>query len=219
LRGKPLRRSELPVPAVSLTVNLVCRDCNQGWLNNLEDSVEPAIPGSPQPGAFVPDLAEELGLWMVTRALLRTCLEASEDRAPRHLFRHVYQHRTPPPGTKVHLGITNAYMYPAGRYSWGHVLDAESREAGYLGFVTYGLGSGFFEVGLSGGDPYGREQITRVMSSKHRARPGAYKWVVPPERGSFLTQEVPPDEIHYPMGLLWDHRDVSENHEAPPPAT
>ncbi len=145
--GKDFRR--MPVSQFQVTINDVCRACNGGWLNDLENAVEPflnrLIMGEP---ANISEhrVDHELGLWMVTRALLRSKLDPANAHAPIELFREMFETRRAPKGTVALIGITEADVLSAGYYSYAIYPD------GYTGLVTFTIGRLFFQVGMALGE-------------------------------------------------------------------
>lgn len=154
--GEETRRSSMPISQFDVTVRQVCEPCNNGWLNDLENAVESTLEQfivEPPGLAWVQD-PEALALWMYIRALMRTCTEKIEARAPVELFREIYESRRTPKRALIHCAVTNEYDIQGGRYSWGVVNEssesARLTEQNYLGVVSFGFGSLFFQVWICG---------------------------------------------------------------------
>lgn len=171
--------AERPITQFDLTVNDVCRDCNQGWLNDLENLVEPSIDrlidvrnGRRLSSAEI----ESLGYWAFVRSMLLTHL-SPRGRVPRSLFERVYRDRRVPTGCYVQLAISTHSVFEAGSHQSIRLNPGDH----YLGFVAFGLGPLVFFASLSDSSP---ETSTRSLDVSRQPRfwfPGCFRWLSPPE--------------------------------------
>ncbi len=146
-RGDVRRFDTIPVSQFDFVVRQVCKPCNEGWLNDMENAVEPAInllSGTKLP---VPIRVDALGPWAVSRALLRTyTVPALEARAPLDLFRTLHRTRSVPAGCFVRVVWVDAYTFPA-----GSVATSSGNDGAYVGQVSFGLGPLLFVVNIGYG--------------------------------------------------------------------
>jgi hypothetical protein len=167
-----------PVSQFDLQLNAVCRACNQGWLNDLENEVLPLLLTAGRNGDDLhthPDLMERLGFWAVLRALLRTHM-SPEGRAPAALFRTAYGTRRPPRGCFAHWAYSQYYVAAAGVH---HGSTTVGDNAHYVAHVSFGLGGTLFQVGLSGGSDWSRKLALKLMTRPQRWFPDSFYWIAP----------------------------------------
>jgi hypothetical protein len=141
--------------AFEMEVNEVCAECNNGWLERLEDEVEPLVIDLSR--GRIPDVDDErwdrLAFWMVLRALLRTLEDKEAVRAPKGLFQHVYKTREIPSGFIVQWARADGYYLSAGRSS----MTLRGKPGGrpdihqFDGLVSFGIQKLFFQVFMCGG--------------------------------------------------------------------
>jgi hypothetical protein len=176
------------------TVNEVCESCNNGWLEDLENEVEGPLlqmaevatdTPAPMPGAWVGKVAD-LQLWMTTRALMRTAMEARSHRAPEAIFRAAYETRKPPRGTIIHAAVATHYVQHGGLYQWGYAPEAgaprdlsQAPPSSYVGSVSFGFGFLFFQVLLNGGSPVARRAASDARRWSASVNPAALRLFFP----------------------------------------
>jgi hypothetical protein len=139
--------------AFEMEVNEVCEECNNGWLERLEQEVDPlVIDLSRGRTPNVDDDAwDRLAFWMVLRALLRTLEDKEHAKAPRILFQHVYKTRQIPTGFIVQWARADGYFLSAGRSSMMHRGSPKANYNHFDGLVTFGIQKLFFQVFMCGG--------------------------------------------------------------------
>lgn len=89
-------------------VKEVCRECNQGWLNDLENLVEETIDDLIDDRRSRPLATTDIQsvrIWAFVRSLLLTYL-SSRGRAPREIFEQVDCERRVPRGRYVQLAAS-----------------------------------------------------------------------------------------------------------------
>jgi len=90
-----------PISQFGMTVNAVCTECNNGWLNDLEGTAGKIIneffTATSTRRQLGPDEIELLGYWVLIRSLLRTHV-SPHGRAPSSLFEFAYREKCVPPG-------------------------------------------------------------------------------------------------------------------------
>jgi len=167
-----------PMSQFDVQVNSVCTDCNSGWLNDLEAAVAPfmlwhlTVHGSMK----VPAVDEHLlGLWMTTRALMRTCTEGRGRQAPNHLFHEVYTTRRVPRGCFVQSAYVDTYVLTGGRCTY----ESDAGGENYSACVSFGFGFLFFQTFLTGGGPSSRALGTALRRDIRKRFPAAFKMVAP----------------------------------------
>lgn len=169
-----------------MTVNDVCRECNQGWLNDLENQVEPIIDGLLADYSSLqrvgPDRVEMLGYWAFIRALLRTYV-SPQGRAPQKLLQHTYEARKVLPGCYVQIAASTEYVWEAGSHQSLRIALGGSKH--YLGYVAFGLGGLLFLVSLSDSSNEASRRAFDVIRQPRLWFPGSFCWLAPPESPSF----------------------------------
>lgn len=94
---------KVPASAFDVRVNEVCKECNEGWLEELEDAVEPMLLtlARGKEASWEDDDWATLALWMTVRCMLRTLTDPEQNRAPKYLFQQIYKQRQIPDGFMV----------------------------------------------------------------------------------------------------------------------
>lgn len=171
-----------PISQFDMTVNEVCRECNQGWLNELENAVDPILSELLKDFRSLTHIGVEnlqiLGTWAFIRGLLRTYI-SPVGRVPSEIFAQVYGNRQIPRGCYVQVGGCTDYVMEAGSHQSVR-LHGES-DSHYLSFVAFGLGGLVFLVAIS--DSSG-EASRRALDVARRPRlwfPDSFCWLNPPE--------------------------------------
>lgn len=149
-----LELHERPISQFDITINTVCRECNQGWLEDLENAAT-AVIHELTVGNTHSALSEvevrTLGFWAYVRALLLTHAYP-RGRAPDSFFESAFRARneqTIPNGSFVSLGASTHRVFEAGA-----VQSATMRLGDhYLGFVGFGLDALVFLVAISDASP------------------------------------------------------------------
>lgn len=179
----PLERGQ-PTTPFDQIVNEVCRDCNQGWLNDLETSVGGFLVdfANNRTTTFPEEFTEPLAMWCVTRALLRAQTDKADNQQPDpDTFHRVWEERKPPSGSRVHVARCDAYLHAGGSNtsrnfrlrdnSTGELMDLRGSR---VNIVTFGLGAFFFQVGLPSDSKFARRTSNRYMDAAADAFPGRF---------------------------------------------
>lgn len=145
---------ERPISQFDMTINAVCRECNQGWLESLENQAT-AVIHELTVGNTKLALTElevrTLGYWAYVRALLLTHVYP-RGRAPAHFFQSAFSARTHlevPDGSFVSLGGSTHRVLEAGAVQSATMRPGDH----YLGFVGFGLGGLVFLIAISDASP------------------------------------------------------------------
>lgn len=132
--------------SLDVTVGVVCRECNNGWLSDLEDAakplLEPLIRG--ESVTLTPEESKTVALWCVKTALLFQYTHPERRSAPDWHYRWLFEKRTPPPNVFVWLaGYSGSYW--EGWYLHQLLLlrdpdgiDRSEKEKGYCATITAG---------------------------------------------------------------------------------
>lgn len=181
-------QSELrPISQFDVVLKAVCRRCNQGWLNDLENEVLPLLLRAGKDGEDLhttPDAMQSLGFWAVVRAMLRTHI-SPEGRVPEHFFRAAYETRVPPRGCFAHWAYSEHYVAAAGVHQGP---AAAASDADYAAHVSFGLGGMLFQVGLSGGSDWSKRLALKLLKRPQLWFPDSFYWIAP--------RELTPRTIH-----------------------
>ncbi|MFJ5957133.1 hypothetical protein ACIQC5_14415 [Paenarthrobacter sp. NPDC092416] len=178
-----------PIGQFDLVLKAVCRDCNHGWLESLEDEASDMISQlvfASGDAAFRPHCLERLGLWFYVRALLRTHL-SPEGRAPIRLFEEVFASKTVPTACDMKVGLCESSIFEAGAHQ--SVLLGRSRS--YVAHVGIGLGPLLFLATIHDGQPEGAELARCVAEAARTWFPGRFLGLNPvnyPGRVEVLTE-------------------------------
>ena len=188
-----------PISQFDITLNSVCRQCNQGWLNDLEAEVEPLLLVAAGDGLDLrttPRQMEQLGFWAVTRALLRTQFTPTA-RAPLHLFRTAFRTMKPPPGF-AHWAYSEQYVAHAGVHESPHGLNDDD----YFAQVSFGSKHMLFQVGISGGSEWSQRIAFELLLRPRRWFAGSFFWIVPTESRPVTIQPLPPPSAYATVNTL-----------------
>jgi hypothetical protein len=142
-----------PMSQFDLVLNAVCRDCNQGWLEALENEASEMVSQmifASGHGAFQPEKLQRLGFWFYVRALLRTHV-SPQGRAPIQLFGDAFRSQIVPDACSVQVGLCDSYICEAGSHQ--AVLVGPSKS--YVAHVGVGLGPLLFLASIHDGQPDG----------------------------------------------------------------
>jgi hypothetical protein len=132
-----------PISEFDIQLRVVCRQCNAGWLNALEFAAEtPRLSQS---------ALSDFAVWAAGRALLRTCAEPWDKRAPDDLFHELYRDRKIPSRMNVLVGLTPTRMLHGGAYSWTDSGQNIGR-ATYLGATTFVVNGVVVQATMAGSD-------------------------------------------------------------------
>jgi hypothetical protein len=166
-----------PISQFDLTVNDVCRECNQGWLNALENEAEPLLDrllGRSEARQLTDSESRLLGFWVFVRALLITHV-SPDGRAPIAFFRFAERWRTTPPGTYVQVGRSTHRVWEAGSHQSLRLQPGHH----YLGYVAFGIESLVFITSFSDGSQDAMNLSLDTSAQPRRWFPGALSWLVP----------------------------------------
>lgn len=103
--------SERPLTPNSLINGLVCRECNNGWLSQIEDRVKSILVAILKYPSFelITLLKEQhnlLSLWTFKTAMILNHASNYRKIIPKRHFRYIYKHRRIPENVTVLMGIT-----------------------------------------------------------------------------------------------------------------
>lgn len=184
-------RTVRPIPksAFDMPINEVCRECNQGWLNDLESSIEEELVELAN-GRFVqltPEIQTRLRTWLFKTALMFTLTNRQTPRLTG-LMTYLFEHRAAPPLVGAQFAVCDELApNAAGRH---HALASSGRldeDGNYpmTHVVAFGLGRMFFMVSLPSrsGKPakMGLDGLRLVRS----ATPGKWRFLEPRPRHTF----------------------------------
>lgn len=165
-----------PMSQFDVMLNAVCRECNEGWLNDLENDVLGMILIAGRDGADLHNADfGKLGFWAVIRALLRTHMSPT-GRAPVRFFRTAYETKRVPSGCFAHWAYSRCYVAPAGAHQATLRVDED-----YLSLVSFGLGAMLFQVTIAGGSAVSRRFAIELLKRPRRWFPTTFYWLAPPE--------------------------------------
>jgi hypothetical protein len=199
--GGKVVSSTRPISQFDLMLNAVCRSCNQGWLNDLENEVLPILLRAGRDGEDIntsADLMERLGLWAVIRALLRTHMTPT-GRAPVELFREVHATRRVPRGCLAHWAYSRQYVAGAGVH---HSPQAFENDSEYWALVSFGLGGVLVQVGISGGAPNSRAIVRKLVVAAHRWFRDGFFWIAPRYGGEKTLEPLEPAEAFAAINVV-----------------
>ena len=146
LKHEPDR--EWTAPSFTSEAKVVCKDCNEGWMNDLEAAAKPILAPMLRGKRVVLDTDAQA---IVARWLTKTAMvfQRTTPRRPvpeRHT-RYLYDHRRPPPSCQVWIGartaedggilsgIQSARLKPEAAEPAGQVFSAYLVTVGIAAFV------------------------------------------------------------------------------------
>ena len=99
----PVTHRQMGEKFTEATVARVCRPCNNGWMNGLEDAARPVLTTliSGQDTAVGEEHARHLALWVAKTCLMAQLTHPESAAVPTEHYRWLYENRTPPPGTQI----------------------------------------------------------------------------------------------------------------------
>lgn len=183
-----------PVSQFDMTLNAVCRDCNQGWLEDLENDATAVIHEltvGNEKLALSETEVRVLGFWAYIRGLLLTHVYP-RGRVPGTFFENAYMardSRTTPGGSYVSLGASTHLVFEAGS------VQAATFDPGgyYLGFVGFGLGPLVFLVSICDASPEVASLARELIEAPRAWFPNSFRRLIPVElpapRMTLLTGE------------------------------
>lgn len=110
IRGERSSPSTLPTfgaKSPELTTRAVCRRCNGHWMSDLETRASGLLPTMIEDGTGRPLTADDhtfIAVWTIKTVMMWQTVEPEARAIPAEHYRWLYDHRTPPPGTRVRLG-------------------------------------------------------------------------------------------------------------------
>lgn len=113
-----------------IKVRQVCRDCNHGWMSDMEaktrDLLEPMLLGTRTRPLSVPE-QKRVATWVYKTAIMLALAHSDDERfVPKEDYRFLYEQRVPPEGTYVWIAAVATDLdgknYSAG-YSRPQRLD------------------------------------------------------------------------------------------------
>jgi hypothetical protein len=171
-----------PVSQFDMTLNAVCRDCNQGWLEDLENEATAVIHELTVGNAKLALSETEvtvLGFWAYIRGLLLTHVYPRR-RVPGAFFENAYaarHSRTMPNASYVSLGASTHLVFEAGA-----VQAATFNPGGhYLGFVGFGLGPLVFLVSFCDASPEVASLARELIEAPRAWFPDSFRRLSPVE--------------------------------------
>ena len=117
-----------------MTINAVCRECNQGWLEDVENEATSLINALTIEGAHLALTEHEartLGYWAYVRALLLTHVYP-RGRVPGTFFERAHTDRDArliPSGSYVSLGASTHLVFEAGAVQAATIIPALTTSA------------------------------------------------------------------------------------------
>jgi hypothetical protein len=112
----------------TLTANVVCGDCNNGWMSRLEDEAKPLLFGMLHGRGRTLHRGGQLALatWALKTVLVGAHSQAGGGRLfPGRLHRHLYVHQQPPEDVRIWM-TTYSGNHPAVYDLYG--LDLDDRQ-------------------------------------------------------------------------------------------
>lgn len=98
---------QIPGRGFDMTVNKVCKVCNESWLNSkVEIPAEPLLAAAMQgkPLSIDSSSAKTIALWAAKTAAVRALMDSGLRAIPDEHYLHIMTELEPPPGTFVWLG-------------------------------------------------------------------------------------------------------------------
>jgi hypothetical protein len=92
-----------------LMARRVCEPCNTGWMNDLETDVQPYVGGMVAGFKTTLNSATQdvIAAWATKTAMMLTYTSAGHEPIHPDQLQWMYQHRTPPAGTRIWLAAYN----------------------------------------------------------------------------------------------------------------
>ena len=205
IRPEGFETVERPIGQFDITVNHVCRECNSGWLNDLENSVIDTIDGLSTPGIrynISPNEMEQLGYWSFVRALIRTHA-SPHGKAPPDLFERVYRERSVLPGCYTQLATIVRYTGDAGAHQSCRLVPGNH----YVAYVAFELGRLLFTVGISDNSELASNIALDAARQPRLWFPGAFCWTAPKYEYFEYLLPLDPSQVEiaaYSLGLRLD---------------
>jgi len=136
-------RWEKTAPVLDQTVRRVCNDCNVGWMHRLEDACIPLLRPAIRLETHVilaPAAQQTVATWVAKTAMMLEFVHGGK-RVPDEHYRHVFDHREPPPGAFVWLGAYTMRPYHAWSEPRQLVLQGSTSGTVRHGYVaTFSIG-------------------------------------------------------------------------------
>lgn len=198
---------ERPISQFDITVNHVCRTCNSGWLNELENRVAKTLDDFSLPGAAYRltqvDL-EDLAFWAFVRALVRTHA-SPHGKAPAEFFAKVYRERSVSPGCYCQIGTIERYTGDAGSHQSFRIHPGDH----YVGYVAFELGGLFFTVAISDNSEPARSIARDAARQPRLWFPDAFCWTAPVQERVGRLVALSPEQACVAAGSLGLRMDMA----------
>lgn len=147
------RVRKIPKSPLQITVNDICKTCNEGWLNlkveqPIENQLEALIKGLPI--TITDEISLKISTWAAKTAMVRARQDLEPYPIPQSHHEHLMVNLTPPDGTYVWLGFTqyepNTYIR---QYKFNVSVEDSPLERGHLTTIVIGH-MGLFVLGCEG---------------------------------------------------------------------
>jgi hypothetical protein len=152
-RSEQLREGSRPgeerkvwhMPALSLQAKIVCEECNQGWMSELEVQTSPVLTPMILGNRVRLDAAAQrlLARWITKTAMVFLRATPRPSAIPPNQYRYLRDHRRPPPSSQAWIGIRTAEEgVAAGKVAAYSFRDRPrgGEELGRAYLVTLGIG-------------------------------------------------------------------------------
>lgn len=186
---------ERPISQFDIVLNAVCRECNQGWLEDLENEATAVIHeltvGNTKLALSELEL-RTLGFWAYIRALLLTHVYP-RGRTPDSFFQSVFSSRrelTIPDGSFVSLGASTHQVFEAGAVQGATMQPGDH----YLGYVGFGLGPLVFLVAISDASPGVSALAHQIIEAPRAWFPHCFRSLDPIELPSPRLRLLTPEQ-------------------------
>lgn len=149
-RGNQVRRTQVPF---DITVNTVCRDCNTGWMHDLEEVTRPLLTRMIRGELCELTLTDQrrLAQWVYKTALMMHEQSKAASLIPPEHFESLFKAGVPPVGTAIWLATQTAPVVgPVSSVVFStidHLQIEDGQMSGGLGGTTFysaGLAIGAF---------------------------------------------------------------------------
>ena len=104
-RNRVSQRRWMSAHPIDIVVKCVCRECNHGWMNDIETAAQPTILRMMKGEAVMLDTGKQtaLGAWICLKAILGQYIDPVVP-PPSDWLEHLFQNQTPPSGWFIFTG-------------------------------------------------------------------------------------------------------------------
>lgn len=186
-------KRHVPRPLHDLTVNKVCKECNEGWLNlavehPAEETLNKLIQGAET--RIGRHEARRLALWATKTAFVRGVSEVPDEIARPDLYEYLRVHLRPPAGVRVWICRQAFYR------GWNrHTIDVHENDNGRYLLQAVSLSLGHVFILIAGEFP-----LATFIPPAHHLLAGAQPILpAPPDMIQIWPYKAP---IHWPSGRV-----------------